>query len=188
MAQILRKAANYRRVSNILYEGRAHLTDPYTPAPVIIKPPAPRENQSPDDITDFPRQQTVPMPEMIPYPEGKWRPPSVPQVTGYFPYNCYLQKGKVYFWCSCGISQNSPWCDGLCNQLVTRNRPIYFNVNESGYYKMCNCKLSANAPFCNGTHREYVRFYAKTHRGFWEIIGQIGYWSSFVLMAYNFYT
>jgi len=78
MAQILRKAANYRRISNILYEGRAHLTDPYTPAPVIIKPPAPRENESPDDITDFPRQQTVPMPEMIPYPEGKWRPPSTP--------------------------------------------------------------------------------------------------------------
>ena len=37
MATILRRAANYKRVSNILYEGRAHLTDPYTPAPIILK-------------------------------------------------------------------------------------------------------------------------------------------------------
>ena len=53
---------------------------------------------------------------------------------------------------------------------------------------MCNCKHSANAPFCNGTHRDVVKFYAKSHRGFWEIAGQFAYWGSFVIFAYNFYT
>jgi len=32
---------------------------------------------------------------MIPYPEGKYRPASVPFMAGYYPYNMYLQKGKV---------------------------------------------------------------------------------------------
>lgn len=33
MVSILRKAANYKRISTILYEGEAHLRDPYMPAP-----------------------------------------------------------------------------------------------------------------------------------------------------------
>ena len=85
--------------------------------------------------------------------EGKYRPASVPINNGYYPYNCYLEKGKIYLFCSCGISSKNPWCDSYCNKLTTRLRPIYFNVTESGYYKMCNCKMSSNSPFCNGTHR-----------------------------------
>jgi len=38
---------------------------------------------------------TVPIPEAIPYPEGKFRPASMPVNSGYFPYNVYLQAGKV---------------------------------------------------------------------------------------------
>ncbi len=34
---------------------------------------------------------------MIPYPEGKYRPASVPFMAGYYPYNMYLQKGKVLY-------------------------------------------------------------------------------------------
>lgn len=45
----------------------------------------------------------------------------------------------------------------MCNATATRNRPIKFNVDTSGYYKLCNCKQSANAPFCNGTHRYYTK-------------------------------
>lgn len=82
MASILRKAAKYRSVSNILVEGEAHLKDPFIPAPKILKPPAPRTNRSPDDITDFPQYKSVPIPESIPYQEGKYRPASVPFVAG----------------------------------------------------------------------------------------------------------
>lgn len=73
-------------------------------------------------------------------------------MQGYLPYNVYLQQGKVYNWCSCGISLTNPWCNGLCNFNATRCRPITFNVDTSAYFKLCNCKISANAPFCNGTH------------------------------------
>lgn len=82
MASILRKAAKYRSVSSILVEGEAHLKDPFIPAPKILKPPPARTNLSPDDVTDFPQYKTVPLPESIPYMEGKYRPPSVPFVAG----------------------------------------------------------------------------------------------------------
>ena len=188
MAQILKRAAKYKQVSTVLYEGEAHLRDPYTPAPQILKPPPPRETESPDDVTDFPRQMTVPLPEAIPYAEGRYRPPSIPLNSGYWPYNTYLQRGKVYMWCSCGVAQNGPFCDGFCNHIVTRNRPIYFNVNESGYYKMCQCKMSANAPFCNNTHRDVIKYHLKTYRGFYEGFGQVLFYGGSLFMLWNFYT
>ena len=60
-----------------------------------------------------------------------------------------------------------------------------FNVSESGYYKLCNCKFSANAPFCNGTHRDVIRYYHKTHRGFYEIWGYISFYLGFGYMFWN---
>ena len=123
-------------------------------------------------LLDFPRQLTIPIPEAIPYPEGKYTPPTVPIIQGYYPYNMFLQQGKVYLWCACGMSDTSPFCNATCNKAMTRNRPIYFNVSESGYYKMCQCKLSANAPFCNGTHKDQLKHFAFTNRGKFEIFGQ----------------
>ena len=81
MASILRKAAKYKRVSTVLQEGEAHLKDPFFTPPQILKPPAPR-TPTPDDITDFPQYKTIPIPETVPYMEGKYRPPSIPFVTG----------------------------------------------------------------------------------------------------------
>ena len=48
--------------------------------------------------------------------------------------------------------------------------------------------MSANAPFCNGTHRDVVRFHAMSHRGFWEILGVMGYMASFGIVLWNYYT
>ena len=188
MASILRKAAKYRKVSSILSEGEAHLKDPFIQPPQILHPPKEREAPQPDDITDFPQYKTVPIPESIPYMEGKYRPASIPFTNGWFPYNTYLQAGKVYNWCSCGLSLTNPNCDGACNANITRCRPVSFNVSESGYFKLCNCKNSANAPFCNGTHRELIKFHHKSHRGFYEIWGQVGFYAGFVYMYWNWYT
>lgn len=187
MASILRKAKNYKIVPKTLL-GDYHLHDPYTVPKQILTPPAPRKQKSPDDVTDFPKQQTVPIPEAIPYREGKYRPASIPLNSGFFPYNLYLEKAKVYWFCTCGISANNPWCDFGCNRLTTRNRPIYFNVNESGYYKLCNCKMSSNAPFCNGTHREVVKFHTNSYLGNVNVIGGILFWGGWVYILWNFYT
>jgi CDGSH iron-sulfur domain-containing protein 3 len=128
------------------------------------------------------------MPESIEYREGNYRPASYPIHQGYYPHNYYLQAGKVYSWCSCGITSNNPWCDQFCNTLPTRNRPMAFNVDESGYYKICNCKVSANAPFCNGTHRLVMKYHFQSHRGFYEVWGQVLFWGGWIYMFWNFYT
>ena len=86
------------------------------------------------------------------------------------------------------MSDTSPWCNATCNKAFTRNRPVYFNVSESGYYKICQCKMSANAPFCNGTHRDYLKYFAGTHRGRFELTGQFLFYSGWVFMLGNFYT
>ena len=184
----LRKAGKYKRIGTVLVEGEAHLKDPLMPPPKILKPPTTTKEPSPDDVTDFPAYKTIPIPESISYREGKYRPPSIPFITGWFPYNTYLQQGKVYSWCACGMSQTNPSCDGTCNSAVTRCRPIQFNVSESGYYKLCNCKNSANAPFCNGTHRDLIKFHHKTHRGFYEIYAYNSFWLGFLYMYWNWYT
>jgi hypothetical protein len=82
MSAILRKAAQYKRVSTILVEGEAHLKDPLMPPPQLLKPPATIKAPTPDDVTDFPAYKTIPIPESIPYREGKYRPPSIPFITG----------------------------------------------------------------------------------------------------------
>ncbi len=82
MASILKKAAKYRRISSILIEGEAHLKDPFIQPPLILKPPAQTKEPSPNDVSDFPRYKNVPIPESIPYMEGKYRPASLPFVSG----------------------------------------------------------------------------------------------------------
>jgi len=82
MSAILKKAAKYKRISSILVEGEAHLKDPLMPPPQILKPPANPKAPSPDDVTDFPAYKTIPIPESIPYREGKYRPATIPFLNG----------------------------------------------------------------------------------------------------------
>ena len=82
MSSILAKAAKYKRISSILIEGEAHLRDPLMPPPQLLKPVLQTTQPSPDDVTNFPTYKTIPIPESIPYREGKYRPPSIPFITG----------------------------------------------------------------------------------------------------------
>jgi len=33
------------------------------------------------------------------------------------PYKVKVEKGKIYFWCSCGLSNKQPFCDGTHSKL-----------------------------------------------------------------------
>lgn len=177
------KIKNYKSISPTLNETHVHLRDKLVPDPMILKPVKkdPNYRANPDDISDFPQTELVPLPESIPYPEGSYRPPSIPVIAGYYPVSVYLYRGKKYDWCSCGQSWSNPFCNGQCKFVMTRCRPIAFNVSESGYYKLCNCKLSANAPFCNGTERLLFKWTMKSHKGFFH---WTGYGMFFGVFAY----
>lgn len=147
----------------------------------LKKSPGPRTTETPEDVTNFPEIEMITLPESIPYPEGSYRPPSIPVYAGFYPSNVYLYRGKLYDWCSCGHSWTNPFCNGQCKFVLTRNRPIKFNVSESGYYKLCNCKFSANAPFCNNTHKLVRKWILKSNKGFFHVTG---YASFFAVFAY----
>ncbi|KAI9333412.1 hypothetical protein BDR26DRAFT_868302, partial [Obelidium mucronatum] len=69
-----------------------------------------------------------------------------------FPYGVDLVAGKDYFYCSCGLSKNQPFCDG--SHKGTGLSPVKFKVSEAKKYFLCGCKQTENAPFCDGQHKK----------------------------------
>lgn len=57
----------------------------------------------------------------------------------------------TYWWCSCGLSKNQPFCDG--SHKTTSFTPVKFIIDERKKVALCLCKHSAKIPFCDGSHR-----------------------------------
>ncbi|OFZ05651.1 MAG: hypothetical protein A2491_20370 [Bacteroidetes bacterium RIFOXYC12_FULL_35_7] len=66
------------------------------------------------------------------------------------PYKVNAQTGKVYWWCSCGLSDNQPFCDG--SHEGRDIKPKSFKAEKDGDIWLCGCKKTKNPPFCDGTH------------------------------------
>ena len=64
------------------------------------------------------------------------------------PYPVQVSAGESYKWCSCGLSENQPWCDD--SHIGTKYEPISFTAPVNGLFYMCGCKRSENAPYCFG--------------------------------------
>lgn len=62
-----------------------------------------------------------------------------------------LEVGKDYYYCTCGLSKNQPFCDG--SHTGTKFTPKAFKATKEDNY-LCQCKRSANAPHCDGTHQK----------------------------------
>ncbi|TVR79043.1 MAG: CDGSH iron-sulfur domain-containing protein [Chitinophagaceae bacterium] len=72
--------------------------------------------------------------------------PEIPQKA---PFVIDCEPG-IYAWCSCGISQNQPYCDG--SHKGTGFKPIVEKIEEKKKIAWCGCKYSSNKPFCDGSH------------------------------------
>ena len=66
------------------------------------------------------------------------------------PYIIELEEGKTYAWCSCGKSENQPWCNGA--HAGSDFKPKVFKAEESKTAAMCMCKQTKNPPYCDGSH------------------------------------
>lgn len=58
----------------------------------------------------------------------------------------------TYYWCSCGLSENQPFCNGA--HKGTDFKPLAFEVTEAKPVALCLCKYTGNAPFCDGAHQK----------------------------------
>jgi len=84
------------------------------------------------------------MSESPAYPE-----PGIPQKK---PIVVDVSAGETYWWCTCGRSQNQPFCDGSHNS--TDFAPLEWLCDDSEKVAFCTCKHTKTPPLCDGTHRE----------------------------------
>ena len=65
-------------------------------------------------------------------------------------FNGTIRKRKTYAWCSCGKSENQPWCNGA--HVGTEFTPHIFTAEETKPAAICGCKQTKNPPYCDGSH------------------------------------
>lgn len=75
----------------------------------------------------------------------------LPKVAAPNPIPVDLEAGKTYAWCTCGLSENQPFCNG--SHKGTDFAPKVFVAEESKTAYMCQCKQTGNPGFCDGSHK-----------------------------------
>jgi CDGSH-type Zn-finger protein len=75
---------------------------------------------------------------------------SEPVVAKKHPMSILVEEGKTYFWCSCGRSQNQPFCDG--SHKDTDFTPVKYEARLGARASFCACKRTSSPPLCDSTH------------------------------------
>jgi CDGSH iron-sulfur domain-containing protein 3 len=68
------------------------------------------------------------------------------------PYRIELKGGYRYAWCSCGLSNYQPFCDGSHTSAPPGSKPLVFTQDRDRTLFMCGCKKTKKPPFCDGSH------------------------------------
>lgn len=76
----------------------------------------------------------------------------LPKRAGDAPIAIELENGKNYAWCSCGLSENQPFCDG--KHQSTDYKPVVMKADLSETKYFCTCKQTQSGPFCDGSHNK----------------------------------
>jgi len=74
-----------------------------------------------------------------------------PKIAGTSPIRCTLEAGKKYAWCTCGLSENQPFCNGA--HKGSAFTPQMCEESEDKKVALCTCKRTSNPPYCDGAHK-----------------------------------
>ncbi len=74
----------------------------------------------------------------------------LPNIADTSPAGVDLEEGKSYFFCTCGLSNKQPFCDG--SHSGTEFTPQRFTAEKTAKAWLCQCKHSKKLPYCDGTH------------------------------------
>ncbi len=74
-----------------------------------------------------------------------------PIVVDVKPQKVSLVKGEESYFCTCGRSNNQPFCDG--SHKGSKFTPKGFTAESDGDAYLCLCKQSSNFPYCDGSHK-----------------------------------
>jgi len=75
----------------------------------------------------------------------------LPKVAAKVPIRVEIEKGKKYAWCTCGLSDKQPFCNGA--HKGTEFKPLVFEAEETKTASFCQCKATKNPGFCDGSHK-----------------------------------
>lgn len=75
-----------------------------------------------------------------------------PTVADTTPIRVELEAGKTYAYCTCGLSDKQPFCNGA--HKGSDFSPKIFKAEESKTVSMCRCKQTGNPGFCDGSHKQ----------------------------------
>lgn len=83
---------------------------------------------------------------------------NLPKIAAKSSFKVEVEAGKKYFWCSCGHSQNQPFCDGAHKAFKNADgtsimKSVVFEASENKTIFLCGCKHSKNGVFCDGSHK-----------------------------------
>ena len=70
-----------------------------------------------------------------------------------------LQVGQQYAWCSCGLSQRQPFCDG--SHAGTSWKPLIFTPKRTQLDWVCTCKFTRQPPYCDAAHNRLNELYQR---------------------------
>jgi CDGSH-type Zn-finger protein len=63
-----------------------------------------------------------------------------------------LEPNQKYFWCTCGLTQKEPFCDG--SHKGSGMKSLCFELDEAKNVYLCGCKKTKNPPYCDGSHND----------------------------------
>lgn len=81
----------------------------------------------------------------------------LPRVDCMEPALVALEAGRRYAWCSCGLSQRQPFCDG--SHAGTDWQPLLFTPKRTQLDWICTCKFTRQPPYCDAAHNRLPEHY-----------------------------
>jgi len=67
------------------------------------------------------------------------------------PYVIEAEEGKTYYYCTCGLSEKQPFCDG--KHKGSDFSPIAHTAEKAGNIYFCGCRVSKKGALCDGAHK-----------------------------------
>ena len=76
----------------------------------------------------------------------------LPKIAGTSPIKVAMEEGKKYAWCTCGLSDKQPFCNGA--HKGSDYRPNVMACTAAKTVHFCTCKQTKNPNgFCDGAHK-----------------------------------
>lgn len=80
-------------------------------------------------------------------------PTGLPRMAICEPADIQVEPGKIYKWCSCGLTAVEPFCDNKHRDIEGKPyRSIKVMFDKPQVVSFCQCKRTKTPPFCDDSH------------------------------------